>query len=263
MSFSAATYNLLASAYINRAWYPRSPATVLNPAWRVPALVQHISRLGSDILCLQEVEPETFAALRSFLGGRGYGGQYVRKRARRPEGVALFYRREDFDLLSARVLAYADGAGGADSGYIAMIALLRHAAGHLGVINTHFAWEPPGTPLQSRRSLLQARQLVAEFETKAANARGWIVAGDFNATPESDIVSVIEQIGFRYAHAGLPNVFTCNVNKDARMIDYIFYSSTLMAMPAIPERIDDRTVLPSAEQPSDHIALLANFAWVD
>ena len=73
MSFSLASYNVLASAYIQRAWYRRTPALVLNPAWRVPALVQNISRLNADLLCLQEVEPVTFVALRSYLGERGYG----------------------------------------------------------------------------------------------------------------------------------------------------------------------------------------------
>ena len=113
-----------------------------------------------------------------------------------------------------------------------------------------------------QRSLLQARGLAAEFISAAADARGWIVAGDFNATPDSEIVSIIKDAGLRYAHAGLAGVSTCNVNADARMIDYLFYSSTLSAEPAMPERIDDATVLPSVEQPSDHVALLSRFAWI-
>src|SRR6188768_1730960 len=87
MSFIAASYNVLASAYIQRAWYRRTPALVLDPAWRVPALVQRICKLNADLFCLQEVEPETFVALRTFLGERGYGGEYARKLAGRPEGL--------------------------------------------------------------------------------------------------------------------------------------------------------------------------------
>jgi mRNA deadenylase 3'-5' endonuclease subunit Ccr4 len=261
--FSVATYNVLASAYIHRAWYPRTPATVLNPAWRVPALVQHISKLTADILCLQEVEPETFATLRASLGARGYGAQYARKGAGRPDGLAIFYRREVFQLLSARVLAYADGAGVAcDTGYVALLGLLQHAGGVLGLIDTHLIWDPPSTPRQARRSLLQARELAAEFNSAVLDAHGWIVAGDFNATPGSEIVSLVEYAGLRCAHAGFESLSTCNVNANARMIDYLFYSSSLRAEPAMPERIDDGTILPSAEQPSDHVALVSRFAWV-
>jgi mRNA deadenylase 3'-5' endonuclease subunit Ccr4 len=261
--FSVASYNVLAGAYIQRAWYPRTPATVLNPAWRVPALAQHVANLSADIFCLQEVEPETFATLRASLGERGYGAQYARQRAGRSDGLAIFYRRRLFELVSARVFAYADGLGVApNTGCVALVVLLQHADGALGVIDTHLTWDPPGTPRQAQRGLHQARELLAEFKSAAAHARGWIIAGDFNAIPDSEIVSLIEDAGLRYAHAGLADVSTCNVNAQARMIDYLFYSSTLSARPAMPERIDGQTVLPSPEQPSDHLALLSRFTWV-
>ena len=65
MTFTAVSYNVLAAAYIQRAWYRRTPALVLDPTWRVPALVQYISLLNADLICLQEVEPVTFVALRT------------------------------------------------------------------------------------------------------------------------------------------------------------------------------------------------------
>jgi mRNA deadenylase 3'-5' endonuclease subunit Ccr4 len=264
MSFTVATYNVLASAYIQRAHYPRTPAMVLNPAWRVPALVQYISSLKADILCLQEVEPETFVALRTSLGDIGYGAQYARKYARRPEGCAVFYRRNAFELLSARVIAYADGAGVApDTGHIALCALFRSASGILGVINTHLTWDPPSTPRNAQMGQRQTQQLLTEHENSASAARGWIMAGDFNVTPDSEIIAMIERVGLRYAHSGLTSVFTCNVNSEARMIDYIFSSSALVAEPQLSVVIDDETILPSAEQPSDHVPIMAKFDWND
>jgi mRNA deadenylase 3'-5' endonuclease subunit Ccr4 len=263
MPFTVATYNVLASAYIQRAWYRRTPALALTPAWRVPALVQHISKLGADIICLQEVEPEIFVALRTTLGERGYGGQYARKLARRPDGVALFYRREILELLSARVLAYTDGAGAPDSGYVASIALLRSADGILGIINTHLIWDAPGTAPAAQIGLRQARQLLTEYEGCAADARGWIVSGDLNVTPQSEILALMEQAGFRYAHCDLPDVYTCNVGAKARLIDYLFHSAKFYATPLAPTRIDDKTILPSASEPSDHVALMATFTWKD
>lgn len=265
MAFTVATYNVLASAYIQRAWYPRTPALVLDPAWRVPALVQHISKLGADMLCLQEVEPETFVALRTTLDERGYGGQYARKLRQRPDGVAIFYRRTIFEPLSARVIAYADGAGAApDTGYVALIARLRTADGILGVINTHLIWDPPSTAREARLGLRQARQLVTELESDAlTDARGRIVTGDFNVTPESEIVALMEKAGFQSAYRHLPEVKTCNFSANARLIDYLFHSAKLRAAPLAPARIDDKTVLPSAAEPSDHLAIMARFDWSD
>lgn len=196
LSFSVASYNVLASAYIQRAWYRRAPALVLDPAWRVPALIQHIFKLDADILSLQEVEPETFVALRTSLDERGYGAQYARKSAGRPEGCAILYRREAFELISVRAIAYVDGAGGApDTGYIALVALLRSGDGVLGVINTHLTWDPPNPPRAAQRGLRQAQQLAAEYENSAAQTRGWIIGGNFNSTPSSEVVAVMARAG--------------------------------------------------------------------
>jgi len=262
MPFSALTYNVLANAYVRRAWYPRSPALVLDPVWRIPALVQHIASSDADLLCLQEVEPETFVALRTFLGGRGFAGHPARKGARRPDGLAIFFRTEKFALVNARVLAYTDGQGTeSDSGYIALIALFRWAGDLLGVVDTHLSWDTPNTTAADRVGLRQARQLARELEIVAEEARGWIIGGDFNAPPKSEVVRMLEDAGFRYAHAALPGIATCNANADPRMIDYLFHSQTVAARPRMPIEVDNRTILPSAEQPSDHVVIKAEFDW--
>lgn len=247
---------------MQRAWYRRTPALVLDPAWRVPALVQHIAKLGADIFCLQEVEPETFVALRTFLGERGYGAQYARKFDGRPDGCAILYRRDAFDLISVRSVRYTHAGGRApDAGHIALVAQFQTGDSLLGVMNTHLAWDPPDAAPSAQHGLCQALQLVAEYEGSAPQARGWIVTGDFNATPGSEIVSAMEKAGFKYAHEGLPEVFTCNVGASARLIDYLFYSSEFHADPVVPATIDDFTILPSTEQPSDHVAITAKFSW--
>lgn len=264
MSLSVVSYNVLASAYIQRAWYRRTPALVLDPAWRVPAVVQHIANLNADLYCLQEVEPETFVALRTFLGERGYSGEYARKLSGRPEGLALFYRRTRFNWLSSRVVAYADGAGiGQDTGYIAQLIMMRNGDKTLGVINTHLTWDPPNAAREARRGLRQAQQCLAEYQRLAGDAGAWIISGDFNATPESEIVTLALQTGLQYAHQPLADVFTCNIGGSARLIDYLFYSRGLSAEASVLSTIDAQTILPSLEQPSDHVAIMARFEWQD
>jgi mRNA deadenylase 3'-5' endonuclease subunit Ccr4 len=262
-SFTVATYNVLAGAYIQRPFYPRTPALVLNPAWRIPAVVQRVMDLkAADLICLQEVEPEVFASLRASLGMLGYSGQFARKRGGRPDGCAIFYRLPVKLLLEAQTVAFADGSRGeADSGNIALIILFEMAGRRLGIINTHLTWDPPGTPLSARLGYRQASQLLLEYRKIAPSGDAWILAGDFNAVPDDDMVGMIEQAGFHYAHQDDAGANTCSFNGQAKMIDYLFYSSKLRAEPEPPSPLDERTVLPSAEQPSDHVPVLARMEW--
>ena len=107
------------------------------------------------------------------------------------------------------------------------------------------------------------RQLIAQYQASVGDAGAWIIGGDLNVTPESEIIAMTLRAGFQFAHRGLADVFTCNIGGSARLIDYLFYSSGLHAEAAISSRIKDQTILPSAEELSDHIALEARFAWED
>lgn len=264
LSFSVATYNVLANAYAHRAWYRRTPSMVLDPAWRTPALARYISALKADLLCLQEVEPEVLARLRAELAGAGYDAHYARKGAGRPDGLAIFYRTATFAAANVVSLAFADGAGAsADSGYLALIALFQMGDRILGVINAHLIWDAPGVDPAAQRGYLQARQLLAEYQRINDLAGAWILAGDLNVTPDSALAAMIREAGLDYAHRKLGGVPTCNVRNEARMIDYLYHSTGLCAEPEPSAPIDDQTILPSASQPSDHVALTARFIWKD
>lgn len=80
MSFTVASYNVLAHAYVQYGLYRRTPKMVLDPLWRMPAVVYQVGSIGADVLCLQEVEMGTFAALKHRLNSLGYVGQHARKR---------------------------------------------------------------------------------------------------------------------------------------------------------------------------------------
>jgi mRNA deadenylase 3'-5' endonuclease subunit Ccr4 len=262
LSFSVATYNVLATAYIQPARYRRSPALVLDPSWRTPALVRHVSSLDADILCLQEVEIETFAALRARLTVLGYLAQYARKQGGKPDGCATFYRQDRFELSRVRVIEYADGNQAAEnSGHIALVVFLRNAGLVAGVVNTHLPWEPPETPLDRRRSYRDIRQLLAECRSMSGELDGLLICGDLNETPESEVVAALREAGFRHAHESFSASPTCKVNAESKTIDYLFYSSALRAEPSPLPPISYQAALPSAEQPSDHLAVASRFDW--
>jgi mRNA deadenylase 3'-5' endonuclease subunit Ccr4 len=262
LSFSVATYNVLATSYIQYARYRRTPKMVLDPAWRVPALVQYVTTFAADVLCLQEVEMDVFAALNSRLNSAGYAGHYARKLAGKPDGCATFYRHPAFELIGTRVIAYADGTQETpDSGHIALVVLLRAAGRSVGVANTHLIWAPADATATAQSSYRQALQLLNECQTMAPSPDGWLICGDFNATPGSEIIALYENAGFHYAHSGLASIHTCKVNAEAKMIDYLFHSPELRAEPRNMFRVSHEAVLPSAEHPSDHLPVVARFFW--
>ena len=264
MAFSVTTYNVLASAYAHRGWYPRTPAVVLTPEWRIPALAHKIPALNADLLCLQEVEPAVVGRLKAELGQSGYDVHYARNGEGRPDGLAILFRAVRFTSVSATRLVFTDGAGVApDSGYIALIALFRVENRLLGVINTHLQWDPPDSPPEGRRGFRQARQLLREYKNLENAAAGWILAGDLNDTPGSELTAMMRRTGLDYAHRQLGATATCNVNGEARLIDYLYHSNALRSDPQAPLAINRDTILPSAEEPSDHVALTASFAWKD
>lgn len=138
MSFTVATYNILANTYIRPTWYPHTPQRMLVAAQRGPALVRHILGLAADVLCLQEVEDDMFEALEVGLRPGGYTGHFAKKARGKPDGCAMFFRTQVFAALDIARVEYLDGAEGhAHSGHIAQLVLLQHAHRTLGIANTH------------------------------------------------------------------------------------------------------------------------------
>jgi mRNA deadenylase 3'-5' endonuclease subunit Ccr4 len=248
-----ATWNILASSYIRPQFFPHTPPQVLDPEWRIPAVVGHASKLGVDVLCLQEVEPPVFAALEAGLGSLGYFGTFARKDGGKPDGCATFWQPNCCALLGARRVVYEDGSPA--SGHVAQVLHLDVSGTRVALINTHLKWDPPHSSQEMQLGLRQTRLALAELQENCSAVQ--IICGDFNATPDSLLVACLIEAGFDYAHRTVSGVFTCNSNRQAKLIDYVFFRGTVGMQPEAVPPIDGSTVLPSLEQPSDHLPLLA------
>lgn len=259
MSFAVASYNVLADSYIRPDRYRNTPEAVLDSEWRHPALLRHVVELAADVVCLQEVEPDLFRALADHLRPLDHEAHLALKRGK-PDGCATFVRTRALTVRAAKVLHYADGRGvGRDSGHLAQILLLEQQGRFVGVANTHLKWDAPGTPVAEQRGHRQITQLLEELPRIAPQCRSWIICGDFNVTSDSAVVQALETAGFVDAYRDRSHLATCNPNRRAKRIDYLFHTIDLTAQPADLPVIDDRTPLPSLEQPSDHLAILAWF----
>ena len=145
---------------------------------------------------------------------------------------------------------------------ISLLIVVLQAAGRvIGIANTHLSWDPPGAASAAKLGYRQTVQLLNECQNIAPPPHGWLICGDLNATPDGEIIATLESAGFQYAHAGLAQTYTCKVNSEVKMIDYLFYSPAFRAEPQTILQISDRTVLPSSDQPSDHLPVAARFLW--
>lgn len=247
--FRAATYNVLATAYLSKGDYSAVPPGLLDPAWRVPAVVRRVVGLNADVVCLQEVEADLFAALEAHLGPLGFAGRHELKSGR-PDGCATFYRAASFAPVRAARLEYRD------EGFVALLLTLEHEGRPLGVANTHLRWDRPGTPRAEQVGFRQASELLDALDP-ACDA--WVVCGDFNRGPASEVPAAFRAAGLVAAHQRLPAARSAVMNRRATLIDYVFHSRTLVCVPDAPPTPPD--ALPSAEEPSDHLPLTATFAW--
>jgi endonuclease/exonuclease/phosphatase family metal-dependent hydrolase len=90
---------------------------------------------------------------------------------------------------------------------------------------------------------------------------GWLICGDFNSRPESDVVATLCKAGHEFAHAGHPDVRSAAVSGRASLLDYLFHTRGLPARSIDPPSVTGVKAPPSADQPSDHLALVADFEW--
>lgn len=260
MAFSVATYNVLAAAYALQRFYPRTPAHLLDISYRRSVLPKYLLGFGVDIICLQEVEAETFATLQQALSPSGFVGAFTQKTNGKPDGCATLARRDRAAWVGHTHLAYNDGLGEASSGHIALVASLRVDDRVLAIANTHLKWDPPTRPREAQIGMRQIDELIAARSRLGPDADGWIIAGDFNVTADSPVVTTLQSSGFQFSHVNASGP-TCVANGEARMIDYLFADAALIASPMpIPPLADD-TALPGVGEPSDHLPIRATFRW--
>ncbi|RKH99373.1 endonuclease/exonuclease/phosphatase family protein [Corallococcus sp. AB038B] len=249
-----ASYNILADAYIKPEWFPHTPADLLRPRSRHALLARRIVGLDAGIVCLQEVEPDSFAALQDALKPHGYLGVMAQKQQDRPDGCAVFHRLGQ--SLGHRAHYFSDRLeDGRISGHLALVVDFDVSGERLRVACTHLRWDRPDRPVELHQGMQEATELIDELIRKDPQAL-WIVCGDFNARPGEPLVQAFEAAGLRDAYAGRHQP-TCNANGIPKSIDFLFHSSALRAQPDALPALEEQTPMPSEQEPSDHLPISA------
>jgi mRNA deadenylase 3'-5' endonuclease subunit Ccr4 len=257
-SFRLASYNILADSYVQPQWYLHVDPEILRWDKRRFALAEKLVWLDADILCLQEVEADAYALFEHRLSAQGYAGIYAQKGRGRPDGCATFFK-QGLRFAGSETIHYHDRLGAEpDSGHLALLANFTSERGVISMVNTHLRWDKADKPPEEHIGYRQISELLDQHFTPDQSAYAWIICGDFNAESGSAVVNKLASSGFLDAYQGREQP-TCNPNRQAKRIDFIFHTAGLLAEPAKLIDIDSATPLPSADEPSDHLAVLASF----
>lgn len=260
MRFSVASYNVQADACARPEWHPGRAAETLAASVCWPILVERLADLGADVLCLQEVTPPVFAAVATRLSPSGYIGHYAPRGQGKPDGCATFVREAVFSVQRVEPLRYADGEKGRlHSGHVALLTWLCQSEQQLGIANTHLKWQPMDTPTAEHLGCRQLDQLLQVLRGQMASCPTWVLAGDWNASADSPVIKRLITAGFLGPYYNWPAMHTRKANRQARRTDYLFHTPDLCSRPVPLRAIDDSTPVPTAEEPSDHLPVMAWF----
>jgi endonuclease/exonuclease/phosphatase family metal-dependent hydrolase len=247
-----ATYNILADVYIRPEYYPNCDPADFVAAVRHPRLEARVAGLGADIVMLQEVEHATFTRLDKRLRESGYVGRWAHKWSGKPDGCATFVRAP---LQVAYWLTHDLHEGGAKpSGHIALSAHVVRDGRAWTFVNTHLKFHLPDATADARVGLLQARHLLSVLGKPPRT----VIGGDLNAEPDSDVLDAFRGPGYADAHPASNLTFVLEARP--RKIDYLLHTGDLRAVSRPPPALTPASALPSKDEPSDHLPLIAAFA---
>lgn len=258
IDFSAATYNILADAYVRPDRYRGCPPEALVPGPRRRLLLDRIAALDVDLLCLQEVEPAAHQAIADRLGDT-YVGVFAQRRGR-PDGASLFARRARVSLDRHQVLHYR--AHQADDDQLALLVHLHIEGRRLLVASTHLQWCPDDTSSDRHTGRAQMIELLDHMQATDPGAI-WIVAGDLNATSRSSVIEAALERGLVLSARDQRPWDTCNANRRPRKLDYLLIraSDRLEPHPGALPRLHRDTPMPSQTEPSDHLPLRVDYRF--
>ncbi|MFT5686219.1 MAG: mRNA deadenylase 3'-5' endonuclease subunit Ccr4 [Myxococcota bacterium] len=244
---SVVTYNVLAESYVRPGRYRGVDPVALEPTARRQRVLDRIAGLDADVLCLQEVEPDVFEALTTRL--TSHDGRFAKKLGR-PEGSAIFVRRDALSIESTHTLRYTHGDKCA-------LAFIVHLSDGLSVASTHLQWAPPRTARDQHIGRLQLIELLAYVDARPDT---WLLTGDLNDISEGMVIQAAAERGWKLSCRTQRPWDSSHINGRRRKLDYLLYrSEQLRPEPGTLPTLTGDTPLPTLTEPSDHLPVLVRY----
>lgn len=223
------SYNILADIYAQTelsktVLYPYCPQYALQLDYRQNLIKKELAGYNADIICLQEVDKGVFVdSLTPALDAFGLDGVF-RIKEKQHEGLATFYRRSKFQLLSSHDIVLSEALTSdpihstllervsANSALMDLIVKrsttlqvsvledLNKPGRKVCVANTHLYWHPKGGNIRLVHMGV-ALQHLSHVISKVAPGAPLVFCGDFNSTPNSGVFQLLSEAVVPLQHA--------------------------------------------------------------
>ncbi|XP_054640129.1 2',5'-phosphodiesterase 12 isoform X2 [Dunckerocampus dactyliophorus] len=228
-SVRVVSYNILADIYAQTelsktVLYPYCAPYALQLDYRQNLIKKELAGYHADVVCLQEVDKGVFLdSLTPALDAFGLDGVFKVKE-KQHEGLATFYRRTKFKLLSRHditlsVALTSDPIHGellekvsantslkerivkrSTSLQVSVLEDLSQAGRKVCVANTHLYWHPQGGNVRLVQMGVALRHLSHVINEVAPGAP-LIFCGDFNSSPTSGVLQLVTKTVVPQQHA--------------------------------------------------------------
>jgi 2',5'-phosphodiesterase len=217
------SYNLLADLYADSEYsrtvlFAQCPAYALAMDYRVKLIMSELIGYNSDIITLQECDRKVFDLhLNPVLGLFGFSGKFGKKGGQVDEGLATFYRKAKFKLISSVSISLPDALNTdpkysyildkvADQDQLlasltnrtttVSICVLQAEGGELLVVgNTHLYFSPNADHIrliQVEMCRVELEKVRREVEEEyPGNKVTVMLCGDFNSTPPFGVLEYL------------------------------------------------------------------------
>uniref|UniRef100_A0A672GKZ8 2',5'-phosphodiesterase 12 n=1 Tax=Salarias fasciatus TaxID=181472 RepID=A0A672GKZ8_SALFA len=223
------SYNILADVYAQTdlsktVLYPYCAPYALQLDYRQNLIKKELAGYNADIVCLQEVDKGVFVdSLTPALDAFGLDGVF-RIKEKQHEGLATFYRRSKFRLLSRHDIMLSEALTSdpahsellqkvsandalkdkivqrSTSLQVSVLEDLNKPGRKLCVANTHLYWHPKGGNVRLVQMGVALRHL-GRVISEAAPGAPLIFCGDFNSTPNSGVFQLLTETLVPQQHA--------------------------------------------------------------
>jgi endonuclease/exonuclease/phosphatase family metal-dependent hydrolase len=224
---------------------------------RWEALLEELSQINPEIICLQEVfDPELIERIQ-----KTFGFMNVLMSLR--SGLALMTKCE---LASEKTFPYETQSPTESYLREVILAELKTVTGKFLITNTHLAWKSEDDQIR----IGQVKELIAAVENETS---GIVLAGDFNDIPTSPAMQELKHSGYRDVYEMLhprkdawtwdnrnPFIQTHSTQFPDRRIDFLIVDETFIKKNKL-KKCELAFHHPNAKgiYPSDHYGLVAEF----
>jgi mRNA deadenylase 3'-5' endonuclease subunit Ccr4 len=234
------SYNILASQYIKKEYYPGSNLEFLNnDIYRKELLTKYITSFNPDIICIQEYEKPY---IEDALTKKGYKSFVYPKNQ---VGLAIFYNNK-IDVIDNSLINLGNNK-------FALKTIFKIADKVFNIINIKIKWVPENLQQTKYLGYFQIERLLENQKSKNT-----IICGDFNTTNSGIIYQLFSNKQYKDIFA-LEAYNTVKANGKANRIDFCFTTSDATFRTTAIKGLSDTDIVPSELIPSDHLPLVFTF----